>query len=97
MSARDREGLIARIRQVRRATAAANEPAPPSTPTAAPEGTLAALAARLAHLEALVQGLQDSVHRESGRQSDRIAELEERTQPAALARALSEDARTRGL
>jgi hypothetical protein len=37
------------------------------------------------------------VHRESTRQRERIAELEARIQPAALARALSEDARERGL
>ena len=48
-------------------------------------------------MEALVQGLQDSVHRESTRQSKRIAELEARIDPAALHRALSEDARERGL
>jgi len=44
-----------------------------------------------------VQGLQDSVHRESSRHAKRIAELEARVQPAALGKALSEDARARGL
>jgi hypothetical protein len=44
-----------------------------------------------------MQGLQDSVHRESARQGKRITELEARIQPAALIRALSEDARERGL
>jgi hypothetical protein len=48
-------------------------------------------------VEQLVQGLQDSVHRESTRQSERLAELEARIQPAALGKALSEDARNRGL
>lgn len=56
-----------------------------------------ALAARVAHLEQMVQGLQDSVHRESLRQDRRITELEARTQPGALGKALSEDARARGL
>jgi BMFP domain-containing protein YqiC len=58
---------------------------------------LRALEARIARLEQVVQGLQDSVHRESTRLSKRIGELEARTQPAALGRALSEDARKRGL
>ena len=55
-----------------------------------------ALEARISHLEALLEGLQDSVHRESARQSKRIAELEARTEPAALAVALSRNARNRG-
>jgi hypothetical protein len=37
------------------------------------------------------------VHRESKRQSQRLADLETQIQPAALVRALSEDARQRGL
>jgi hypothetical protein len=56
-----------------------------------------ALEVRVEHLEQMVQGLQDSVHRESSRQAKRIAELEARLQPAALGKALSEDARARGL
>ena len=56
---------------------------------------LRALEARIAHLEQLVQGLQDSVHRESTRLGKRIGELEARLQPAALGRALSKDARAR--
>ena len=52
---------------------------------------------RLAHLEALVEGLQDAIHRDSVRHEERIAELEHRTEPEALAKALSDDARRRGL
>jgi hypothetical protein len=52
---------------------------------------------RLEHLEALVEGLQDAVHRESLRHDERIAELEHKTQPEELAKALSDDARRRGL
>jgi uncharacterized coiled-coil protein SlyX len=93
---REREGLIARIRQIRRLSAVADEHVRP--PTSAPrQDELRALEARIAHLEQVVQGLQDSVHRESKRLSRRIAELEARIQPAALGRALSEDARQRGL
>ena len=68
---------------------------------AAPGGTdedqIRVLEQRVADLEALVQGLQDSVHRESSRQQKRITELETRIQPAALGQALTEDARARGL
>jgi hypothetical protein len=93
---REREGLIARIRQIRRTseagTAAPGKAAPGS-------GTIAleALQTRIAHLEQLVEALQDSVYRESERQSKRITELEAQIQPAALGVALSKDARERGL
>jgi hypothetical protein len=91
MSVRDREGLIARIRQIRRAAAA--------TPTSAPAAAadLQALERRVAHLERMVEGFQDSVHRESQRHDKRIADLEARMQPAAIGAALSRDARERGL
>jgi hypothetical protein len=55
------------------------------------------LTERLEHLEALVEGLQDAVHRDAVRHDERMAELERKTQPEALAKALSEDARRRGL
>jgi hypothetical protein len=67
---------------------------------AVPEKTAVPVAeweARIAHLEQLVQGLQDSVYRDSQRQDRRIAEIEKRLDPAALAAALSKDARERGL
>jgi hypothetical protein len=92
---REREGLIARIRQLRRVSAEADEPARASAGPG--QDQLRALEARIAHLEQLLQGLQDSVHRESTRLGKRIAELEARIQPAALGKALSEDARERGL
>ena len=96
MSVREREGLIARIRQIRRISAPAEERARPST--GAPGQTeLRALEARVAHLEQLLQGLQDSVHRESTRVNKRVGELEARVEPGAFRRALSEDARERGL
>jgi hypothetical protein len=91
----DREGLISRIRQVRRVSTArerasgdAGEPQP---------DRLAALEARVAHLEQLLEGLQDSVHRESERHSKMIAELENRIEPGAMGAALAKDARARGL
>lgn len=93
---REREGLIARIRRIRRAPAAWDEPSTRSMIDPRLD-QLGALEARIAHLEQLVQGLQDSVHRESHRHNKRIAALEARTQPAALGKALSRDARERGL
>jgi hypothetical protein len=93
---REREGFIARIRQVRGAGAPADKPDRPRTGTPEPD-QLPALEARITQLEHLVQGLQDSVHRESSRQEKRIAELESQIQPGALGKALSEDARARGL
>ena len=52
---------------------------------------------RLERLETLVEGLQDAVHRVSMRHDELIEELQKRTDPAEMARALSEDARRRGL
>lgn len=92
----EREGLVERIRQVRRLAGA-----PARGPSGAGRDDVPidphALEARIEHLERLVEALQDSVHRESERLEKRIAELEDRIQPAALGIALSEDARKRGL
>lgn len=96
MIVREREGLIARIRQIRGADATAAGSGKPA-PDGSEQDQLRALDARVEHLEELVQGLQDSVHRESARLARRIAELEARIQPAALGKALSDDARARGL
>jgi len=95
VSFREREGLVMRIRQLRHAKAAGEST---QVPTASSEQSeLRGLEARVAHLEQLLQGLQDSVHRESSRQDKRIADLETSVQPAAISRALSRDARERGL
>jgi hypothetical protein len=59
--------------------------------------TVGRLEARVAHLERLVEGLQDAMHREETRQNRRIMELEARTEPSALAVALNRDERQRGL
>lgn len=93
---RANEALVARIRQLRRVTTADGKSSGPAV-VASDQERLRALEARLDHLEQLVQGLQDSVHRESLRQDKRITELEDRIQPAALSKALSHDARERGL
>jgi hypothetical protein len=93
---RDANGLVARISHLHRVAAA-------SAPRAAAAGLnpdsvrVHALEARIAHLEELLEGLQDSVHREFLRQSKQLAELEGRIEPAVLAVTLSTRARERGL
>ena len=58
---------------------------------------LASLEGRVSDLEDLVEGLQDAVHRDSVRRDEQAARLERKTEPRELARALSDDARERGL
>jgi hypothetical protein len=96
MSMGDRETLVTRIRQLRRSRAEMQKPSS-AAPETAGAGRLDALEARVAHLEQLVQGLQDSVHRESARQGRQIAELQAQVHPAAMGAALSRQARERGL
>ena len=55
------------------------------------------LEARVEHLEAELEGLQDAVHRRAVLEDEHIDELRTRTSPEQLARDLSEDARKRGL
>ena len=55
------------------------------------------LEGRVDQLEALLEGLQDAVHRESVREGGRIEALEKRSEPSEISRALSRDARERGL
>jgi hypothetical protein len=95
MSTREREGLISRIRQIRRSAAAERRLAP--TPVPPDDDRIRALEGRIMHLERLVEGLQDSVDRESERHRKLIADLEARIQPAALGKALNAHARERGL
>ena len=92
----DRDGLIARIRQVRRLATTHDRT---NADADDPEGDerLRALEARVAHLEWLLEGLQDSVHRESERHAKMIAELQTQLEPGAISAALAEDARNRGL
>jgi uncharacterized coiled-coil protein SlyX len=93
---REREGLIARIRQVRRLATAADTSA--RQPTVTPQDDrVQKLEMRIAHLEQLIEGLQNSVHRESARHGKLIAELQAQIQPRAMGSALAEDARSRGL
>ncbi len=93
------EGIKARIRQVQHALTGseATSQAPSGDGQELASVQLADLRARVAHLEQLVQGLQDSVHRASERQDKRMSDLERRLDPAALAAALTQDERDRGL
>ena len=62
-----------------------------------PDDRIASLEARVSHLEAMIEGLQDSVHRETIRSKERLDELERKIEPSELSRRLSKDARERGL
>jgi hypothetical protein len=61
------------------------------------ERRLRALDARMEHLEALLEGLQDALYRQAVREDEHRADMRERTEPARVARELSADARRRGL
>jgi predicted nucleic acid-binding Zn-ribbon protein len=67
------------------------------SPAAEERQQLQRLRDRVEHLETLVEGLQDAIHRDSLRHEQRMSELEHKTEPEVLAQALSEDARRRGL
>ena len=58
---------------------------------------LQTLEARVQHLEAELEGLQDAVYRRAVLEDEHIDELRTRTAPEQLARDLSQDARKRGL
>jgi hypothetical protein len=67
-------------------------------PAAIPSETiLADLLDRVEHLEAAIEGLQDSVHRESVRRNQVLADFERKLRPGEIRRALNEDGRRRGL
>ena len=67
------------------------------SPVADWEQRLEALGARLEHLEAELEGLQDAVYRQALLEQAHIGELRRRTEPQQVARDLGEDARRRGL
>jgi hypothetical protein len=58
---------------------------------------MGAVSARVDSLEAMVEALQDALDREMKRQDERMDELARQLEPARIARALSTDARKRGL
>ena len=85
-------GRVVQLRRGRRASDAAS-----NAPDAGHERRIEALEVRIDQLEALLEGLQDAVHRQSVREGGRIDALEKRSEPAEISRALSRDARESGL
>ncbi len=67
------------------------------SPDAGWEQRFETLAARVEHLEAELEGLQDAVYRQAVLEQENIADLRKRTEPEQLARDLGQDARRRGL
>jgi uncharacterized coiled-coil protein SlyX len=86
--------LLRRVIQLRRRVPASPRVAgqPPAV-----EARVEALEDRLAHLEAAIEGFQDSVHRQAVRQDRALRDLERRSQPDEIRRELDADARRRGL
>jgi uncharacterized coiled-coil protein SlyX len=100
MKKRELEGLVGRIRQTRRANTAEGIAA--AGPASAAGGgsdpdRIAGLEQRVAHLERLLEGFQDSVYRESERHAKMITDLQLQIEPGAMSASLAEDARNRGL
>jgi hypothetical protein len=86
--------ITARLRRLWRS----GEQGPNRTgPTAGLERRVETLEARTEHLEAVLEGLQDAVHRRAVLEDESIDELRKRRQPGQIARDLSRNARTRGL
>ena len=67
------------------------------SPDAGWEQRLDSLAARVKHLEAELEGLQDAVYRQAVLEQENIGDLRRRTEPEQLARDLGRDAERRGL
>jgi flagellar motility protein MotE (MotC chaperone) len=61
------------------------------------EQRIRALEERIDALEALLEGLQDSVHREAVRRTREFEEINRKIQPAETARTLGKHAREHGL
>jgi hypothetical protein len=84
-------GLFGRIARVVRPSRANPLGAPPSGSSEID------LRLRVQRLEQMVEALQDQVYRKAQQDDERFAELHHSVQPEELARALSEDARKRGI
>jgi uncharacterized coiled-coil protein SlyX len=96
MKKRELEGLVGRIRQTRRANTAESDAAA-SGIGATDLDRIGGLEKRVAHLERLLEGFQDSVYRESERHAKMINELQIQVEPGTMSASLAEDARNRGL
>jgi hypothetical protein len=80
-----------------RGDAPAAPPAPADSPSPAPAAEAPDLHARVAHLETVLEALQDQVYRDAQRHQQELADLRTQLQPENVAKALSADARRRGL
>jgi uncharacterized coiled-coil protein SlyX len=56
-----------------------------------------ALEARVTHLEAALEGLQDAIYRQAQLGDEKLEDLRKRMEPGQMAIDLAEDARRRGL
>jgi hypothetical protein len=90
-----RTAILGRVVQLGRGRRASDAAA--QAPAAGHERRIEVLEERVDQLEALLEGLQDAVHRESVREGGRIEALEKKSEPAEISRALSRDARERGV
>ena len=61
------------------------------------EDRVVKLEARIEHLEAALEGLQDAVNRQAQLGEEKLEELRRRMEPEHLAIELAQDARKRGL
>jgi hypothetical protein len=89
-------GLLNRVGGLLRPVVKPRRPAAPEVGARAEAG-VEELRERVDRLETVVEGLQDALYRQSVREDTRINEMRRRTEPDEMARALSEDARRRGL
>jgi hypothetical protein len=94
--AREHAGLLHRVGALMQPAGNREEPEPPRAGELQDEG-IDELHARVKRLEEVVEGLQDALYRHARHQDDRIEELQRSMDPEQLARALSADARRRGL
>jgi uncharacterized coiled-coil protein SlyX len=94
-----RQELVARLDRFRGAPDREMPETMTSADRADPETDerLRRLEARIAHVEATLEGLQDSVYRETSRLEESMADLRLKIEPHNLSRALSADARRRGV
>ncbi|HEY6777857.1 MAG TPA: hypothetical protein VI122_15225 [Thermoleophilaceae bacterium] len=90
-----RVAILGRVVQLARGSRASDVAA--RAPAEGHEQRIEVLEERVDQLEALLEGLQDAVHRESVREGERITALEKKSEPAEVSRALSRDARERGI
>jgi hypothetical protein len=94
---RGRRGLLARVLERRRLEATPSPAEDPTTTEVEADGRqvdrIAALESRLDNLESLIEGLQETVHRDAVRREREIQELEQKIARARMSRSLAEDGR----